>query len=126
MQTGLTSGSLASTHTSDSGLNTIGVRLNMHPNCTLIFLADHSYILPYSEYAERFFYIGAGGSFAHNATNEKLLRMVREHAKVASDANGVDRNAAIERFVDQRNKQSIYDQMYGKRVDTPPPSKPKL
>ena len=66
------------------------------------------------EYAERFFYIGAGGSFARDHSNDKLLTMVREQATTLQAADGggsgssSSREAAIAAFVKQRSAQSIY------------------
>jgi LmbE family N-acetylglucosaminyl deacetylase len=66
------------------------------------------------EYAERFFYIGAGGSFARDHSNDKLLTMVREQATTLRAADGggsgssSSREAAIAAFVKQRSAQSIY------------------
>ena len=36
-------------------------------------------------YAERFFYIGAGGSFARDHSNNKLLKMIEEQAVTTRD-----------------------------------------
>ena len=74
------------------------------------------------DFAERFFYIGPGGSFARDHSNTKLLDLIKEKA-VAKD--GAERDAAIAQFIEQRSKQSIYDQMYGKRVE-PAVVAPKL
>eukprot|EP01043_Picozoa_sp_COSAG02_P031395 COSAG02_NODE_2047_length_10013_cov_3.500403_4_plen_347_part_00 len=74
------------------------------------------------EYAERFFYIGEGGSFARDHSNNKLLDMIRQQSAAVG---GTDRAAAIDAFVRQRSSQSIYSQMYGQRA-SPAGGKPKL
>jgi hypothetical protein len=80
------------------------------------------------QYAERFFYIGEGGAFSSAHSSEKLCAMVAEQAVAAtsmrsgtggeSGAAAADaaRAAAVQTFVERRRRQSIYDQMQGKRV----------
>ena len=62
------------------------------------------------DYAERFFYIGEGGSFARDHSNDRLLSMIKQQAAAVG---GADREKAIAAFVAQRSTQSIYAQMYG-------------